>query len=69
MKGRFLMTVHRRDLLRLAIATTAAATTGTLASEAVAAEPLGGPNKRKSRYQANSAEVQDFYRVNSYPAQ
>jgi LPS sulfotransferase NodH len=68
MKERILIKVHRRDLLRFAIASTAAATTGTLAIEAVAAEPTGSANKRKSRYQANSAEVQDFYRVNSYPA-
>jgi hypothetical protein len=40
---------------------------GTLATEAVAAEQFAGPNKRKSRYQPNSIEVQDFYRVNSYP--
>jgi hypothetical protein len=67
MKGQLLMTVRRRDLLRFAIATSAAATTGTLAIEAVAAEPLASASKLKSRYQANSAEVQDFYRVNSYP--
>jgi hypothetical protein len=61
------MTVDRRDLLRFAIATAAAAS-GTLATEAVAAEQFAGPDKRKSRYQPNSIEVQDFYRVNSYPA-
>jgi hypothetical protein len=61
------MTVDRRNLLRLAIATTAVATSPTLAVEAVAAEQFAGPNKRKARYQANSAEVQDFYRVNRYP--
>ena len=62
------MTVRRRDLLRFAIATSAAATSGTLATEAGAAEPTGGANKRRARYQPNSAEVQNFYRVNSYPA-
>jgi hypothetical protein len=25
-------------------------------------------DKRKARYQADSAEVRNFYRVNSYPA-
>ena len=25
-------------------------------------------NKRKARYQASSAEVRNFYRVNAYPA-
>jgi hypothetical protein len=67
MKAGLRMTVHRRDLLRLAIAT-AAATSGALATEAVAAEPVGNADKRKARYQANSPEVRNFYRVNSYPA-
>jgi hypothetical protein len=63
----FQLSVHRRDLLRFTIAT-AAAKSGMLATEVVAAEPFAGPSKRKSRYQPNSIEVQDFYRVNSYPA-
>ena len=67
MKGRVQAALYRRDLLRLAIASTAAATAGTLSIEPVTAEPTGG-GKRKPRYQANSAEVQNFYRVNSYPA-
>jgi hypothetical protein len=66
MQAGFQLSVHRRDLLRFAIATAAAAS-GTLATEAIAAEPFAGPNKRKSRYQPNSIEVQDFYRVNGYP--
>jgi hypothetical protein len=61
------LNVHRRDLLRFALAT-AATTSGTFSREAVAAEQFAGPNKRKSRYQPNSTEVRDFYRVNSYPA-
>jgi hypothetical protein len=60
------LNVHRRDLLRFALVT-AAATSGTLATGAVAAEQFAGPSKRKSRYQPNSIEVRDFYRVNSYP--
>lgn len=67
MKGRVQAAVYRRSLLRLAIVSTAAATAGTLTIEPIAAEPTGS-GKRKSRYQANSAEVQNFYRVNSYPA-
>jgi hypothetical protein len=67
MKGFLLTSVHRRDLLRVAIAGTTMAATGTLAPDAVAAETTGSANKRKARYQANSAEVQDFYRVNRYP--
>jgi hypothetical protein len=68
MKEFLLATLRRRDLFRVAIAGTAVATIGTLAVEAVAAEPTGSAKKRRARYQANSAEVKDFYRVNSYPA-
>jgi hypothetical protein len=68
MKGHVLATVARRDLLRLAIAGTAAATTTALIPEtAVAGEPTGPANKRRARYQPNSAEVKNYYRVNSYP--
>ncbi len=68
MKGQLLATVGRRDFLRLSIAGAAAATTTALIPEAAAAaEPTGPANKRKARYQANSAEVKNFYRVNSYP--
>ena len=68
MKGRVQTAVYRRDLLRLAVVSTAAATAGTLTIEPIVAEPTGSASKRKARYQANSAEVQNFYRVNSYPA-
>jgi hypothetical protein len=68
MKGQLPTRVGRRDLLRLAIAGTAAATTGALLpNAAAAAQPAGPANKRKARYQANSAEVKNFYRVTSYP--
>ena len=67
MKGQLLTRVHRRDLFRLVTAGAVAAGTTTL--EPVAAVPLGSDNKRKARYQANSTEVQEFYRVNRYPAQ
>jgi len=68
MKGQLLTIVHRRNLLQLAVAGTIAAATEAVAPVAFAAEPLGSPDKRKARYQANSAEVQNFYRVNRYPA-
>jgi len=35
---------------------------------ATAAGSVDLKEKRRARYQANSPEVQDFYRVNSYPA-
>jgi hypothetical protein len=44
----------------------AVAATPTSAVEA-AAQPESRKDKRKARYQASSAEVQDFYRVNRYP--
>ena len=67
MKGQLLTRVHRRDLFRLV--TAGALAVGTAPLESAAAAPLGSDNKRRARYQANSAEVQEFYRVNRYPAQ
>jgi hypothetical protein len=55
-------------LLRFAVASAGAATASTLVLEPAVAKPVDLSNKRRARYQANSAEVQDFYRVNSYPA-
>jgi hypothetical protein len=37
-------------------------------TEPALAKPVNLADKRKARYQANSAEVRDFYRVNAYPA-
>ena len=59
--------VGRRDFLRAmgagaGLAVTAAA---PLATEAVAAE--SDADKKKARYQANSADVQAYYRTNRYP--
>jgi hypothetical protein len=69
-KERLLTTVHRRDLLRFAIAGTGAAAASTLVPEPepVAATQVDFNKKRKARYQASSEEVQNFYRVNNYPA-
>jgi hypothetical protein len=60
-------TMGRRQLLRAGmigfIATAAsAAEIGT-----AAADTETDSEKRKARFQANSAEVQEFYRVNRYP--
>jgi len=61
-------TIRRRDMLR-------ALTAGAIAAAAAAA-PLSPAqaetqsiNKGRARYQANSSEVQTFYRVNRYPTQ
>jgi hypothetical protein len=60
--------VGRRDLLRaLAIGTVSAAATGVAPTPAHA-DTETPDEKRKTRYQANSAQVQTFYRVNRYPA-
>ena len=59
----------RRDFLRAmgagaGLAVTAAA---PLATEAAASES-DDADKKKARYQANSADVQTFYKVNRYPS-
>jgi hypothetical protein len=36
--------------------------------ELTAARPVDLQDKRKARYRPDSAEVRNFYRVNSYPA-
>jgi hypothetical protein len=41
---------------------------GSQLPEPAYAEPVDLKSKRRARYQADSAEVRDFYRVNSYPA-
>jgi hypothetical protein len=65
MKERVPTNVHRRDLFRLVMAGAVVTTVGI---EAATAELNGNDNKRKARYRADSVEVQDFYRVNRYPA-
>jgi hypothetical protein len=61
--------VRRRDLFRVAIAGAGAIAAGALISEQASAEPVVKMKyKRRSRYQAGSSEVRNFYRVNSYPA-
>jgi hypothetical protein len=62
--------VRRRDLINLVLAGAgaAAANANAVAAGPAAAKPVDLEVKRKARYQANSAEVRNFYRVNSYPA-
>jgi len=61
--------VGRRDFLRAlgGGASLAAAAAAPLATEAMA-DSESNDEKRKARYQADSAEVQTYYRVNRYPA-
>lgn len=61
--------VGRRDFLRAlgagaGVAVTAAAPLATPAH----ADSESNDEKRKARYQANSANIQTFYRVNRYPS-
>jgi hypothetical protein len=60
--------VRRRDLLSAMLTGAAAATTVVaVPSTTIAAEPRTSTDKRGARYQPNSKEVQEFYRVNHYP--
>jgi hypothetical protein len=67
MKDHFKVTIRRRHLLGLAIAGIAAATASTMVPHRAAVKPDNPKDKRKTRYQASSPEVRNFYRVNSYP--
>lgn len=68
MKDQTKTTVGRREFLRVlgAGAGATAAASVPLAAPAAAAE--SDQDKKKARYQANSKDVQTFYRVNRYPS-
>jgi hypothetical protein len=57
--------LRRRDLLRALTAGVALAAIAPV--DEVEALPDNVDERRKVRYQANSPEVQEFYRVNRYP--
>ncbi len=57
---------RRRDVLRAFGVGAGAAITGSVPDTAQAA-PKNDDEKRKSRYRADSPEVQTYYRVNRYP--
>lgn len=59
--------VNRRNLFRVAMVGAGAAAASSLLLERAPAKPVDMNYKRRSRYQPNSAEVRNFYRVNSYP--
>jgi sugar (pentulose or hexulose) kinase len=59
--------VDRRDVLRaLGVGAGAAAAASSTLIEPAAAQ-VSNDEKRKARYQPNSADVQNYYRVNRYP--
>jgi sugar (pentulose or hexulose) kinase len=61
--------VRRRDILRaLGFGAGAAAVAASAPLvEPAAAQTESDAEKRKARYQPNSADVQNYYRVNRYP--
>ena len=68
MKERLSTVLRRRDLLRATMTGAAAAATANfVALEMAAAKPKTSADKRRARYEPNSKEVQEFYRVNRYP--
>ncbi len=60
-------TIGRRQLLRAGITGFFATAASALEPGNVAADTETNSEKRRARFQANSAEVQTFYRVNRYP--
>lgn len=60
-------TLGRRDFLRALGAGAAASAAAPLATEAKA-DSETNDEKRKPRYQANSPDIQNYYRVNRYPS-
>jgi hypothetical protein len=60
--------IRRRDLFLAVTAAGAAAAMSSAASSNPTAAVSSRRDKRKAQYQANSPEVQAFYRVNQYPA-
>ena len=60
-------TIGRRQLLRAGMTGLFVATASALERGTAAADTESNSEKRKARFQPNSAEVQNFYRVNRYP--
>jgi hypothetical protein len=67
MKERLKTSIRRRDLLSFVVVGAGVTTLSALVPEPADAKAVDLKDKRKARYRANSAEVQNFYRVNSYP--
>jgi hypothetical protein len=61
------MNINRRGLLRVALAGAGVTAAGAVLPARAIAKTVDMNYKRRARYQANSAEVRNFYRVNSYP--
>jgi hypothetical protein len=61
-------TLLRRDLLRFGVVGISSVLIGSQVPSSASAKPIDLNDKRRARYQANSPEVRNFYRVNGYPA-
>jgi hypothetical protein len=60
--------IGRRDVLRAMTGVAVATAAGTALPTTAIADNERDSEKRKARYQADSPDVQTFYRVNRYPA-
>jgi hypothetical protein len=60
--------ICRRDLLRVLAAGAGVVAVNAAPAATATPETKDAAKKRRARYQANSPEVQTFYRVNRYPA-
>jgi hypothetical protein len=65
MKSESKSKIGRRNFLQALGAGAVLSTSAPFATQAVAAET--DADRKKARYQANSTDVQSFYRVNRYP--
>lgn len=61
-------TLLRRDLLRFGIVGVSSVMIGSQVPVSASASSIDPKDKRRARYRANSPEIRNFYRVNSYPA-
>jgi hypothetical protein len=68
MHGALNQNTRRRDILRVLAAGAGAAAASAAPLAAAAPQAADTAKKRRAWYQANSPEVQTFYRVNRYPA-
>jgi hypothetical protein len=62
-------TLCRRDLLRVLTAGAGAAAAGSAAIAVAAGRGTDTDKRQRARYQPNSPDIQNFYRVNRYPPQ
>jgi hypothetical protein len=67
MKDRLNPPIDRRNVIRAFAWTSVAAAALIAPAAAVTAAPAKDPKTGRARYQPNSVDVQNYYRVNRYP--